>query len=101
LKRPSRTWTRPCGRSLEAYPEANHDAALASVGYVLGLNAAPVWWFHKPHAEVPLPIIYGASGLGKSELMRRVVEPAVVGADLKKRLCSCENGSPMRCCTTI
>ena len=70
----------------EAYPEANRDAALASVGYVLGLNAAPVWWFHKPHAEVPLPIIYGASGLGKSELMRRVVEPAVVGVDLKTRL---------------
>ncbi len=64
---------------IETYPEANRDAALASVGYVLGLNAAPVWWFHKPHAEVPLPIIYGATGLGKSELMRRVVEPAVVG----------------------
>jgi len=74
-------------RSVEAaYPEANRDAALASVGYVLGLNAAPIWWFHKPHAEVPLPIIYGASGLGKSELMRRVVEPAVVGVDLKTRL---------------
>ena len=70
----------------EAYPEANRDAALASVGYVLGLNAAPIWWFHKPHAEVPLPIIYGASGLGKSELMRRIVEPAIVGVDLKKRL---------------
>ena len=71
---------------VETYPEANRDAALASVGYVLGLNAAPVWWFHKPHAEVQLPIIYGASGLGKSELMRRIVEPAVVGADLKTRL---------------
>jgi hypothetical protein len=71
---------------IEAYPEANRDAALASVGYVLGLNAAPVWWFHKPHAEVPLPIIHGASGLGKSELMRRVVEPAVVGTDLNARL---------------
>jgi hypothetical protein len=71
---------------LAAYPEANHDAALATVGYVLGLNAAPVWWFHKPNAEVPLPIIYGASGLGKSELMRRVVEPAVVGIEFKKRV---------------
>jgi hypothetical protein len=71
---------------IETYPEANRDVAMASVGYVLGLNAAPVWWFHKPHAEVPLPIIYGASGLGKSGLMHRVVEPAVVGADKKKRL---------------
>jgi hypothetical protein len=71
---------------IEAYPEVNRDAALASVGYVLGLNAAPVWWFYKPHAEVPLPIIYGASGLGKSELMRRVVEPAIVGIGLKTRL---------------
>jgi hypothetical protein len=26
---------------IEAYPEANRDAALATVGYVLGLNAAP------------------------------------------------------------
>jgi hypothetical protein len=69
-----------------AYPEANRDAALATVGYVLGLNAAPVWWFHKPNSEVPLPIIYGASGLGKSELMRRVVEPAVVGIEAKKRI---------------
>jgi len=74
-------------RSVEAtYPEVNRDAALATVGYVLGLNAAPVWWFHKPNAEVPLPIIHGASGLGKSELMRRVVEPAVVGVDAKKRI---------------
>jgi hypothetical protein len=76
---------------VEAYPEANRDAALASVGYVLGLNAAPVWWFHKPHAEVPLPIIYGASGLGKSELMRRIVEPAVVGIDLKTKLLQLRN----------
>jgi len=74
-------------RSVEAaYPEANRDAALATVGYVLGLNAAPVWWLHKPNSEVPLPIIYGASGLGKSELMRRVVEPAVVGIEAKKRI---------------
>jgi hypothetical protein len=74
-------------RSVEtAYPEANRDAALATVGYVLGLNAAPVWWLHKPNSEVPLPIIYGASGLGKSELMRRVVEPAVVGVDAKRRI---------------
>jgi hypothetical protein len=74
-------------RSVEtAYPEANRDAALAAVGYVLGLNAAPVWWYHKPNSEVPLPIIYGASGLGKSELMRRVVEPAVVGIEAKKRI---------------
>jgi hypothetical protein len=71
---------------LAAYPEANHDAAMVAVGYILGLNAAPVWWFHKPNAEVPLPIIYGASGLGKSELMRRVVEPAVVGIEFKKRV---------------
>jgi hypothetical protein len=74
-------------RSVEtAYPETNHDAALATVGYVLGLNAAPVWWLHKPNSEVPLPIIHGASGLGKSELMRRVVEPAVVGVEAKKRI---------------
>ena len=74
-------------RSVEAvYPEANRDAALATVGYVLGLNAAPVWWYHKPNSEVPLPIIHGASGLGKSELMRRVVEPAVVGIEAKKRI---------------
>jgi hypothetical protein len=74
-------------RSVEtAYPEANRDAALATVGYVLGLSAAPIWWFHKPNSEVPLPIIYGASGLGKSELMRRVVEPAVVGVDAKRRI---------------
>ncbi|MFZ8808950.1 MAG: hypothetical protein ACO2PN_12730, partial [Pyrobaculum sp.] len=74
-------------RSVEtAYPEANRDAALATVGYVLGLNAAPVWWLHKPNSEVPLPIIYGASGLGKSELMRRVVEPAVIGLEAKKRI---------------
>jgi hypothetical protein len=74
-------------RSVEtAYPEANRNAALATVGYVLGLNAAPVWWLHKPNSEVPLPIIYGASGVGKSELMRRVVEPAVVGVDAKRRI---------------
>jgi hypothetical protein len=71
---------------LAAYPEANHDPALASVGYILGLNAAPVWWFHRPNSEVPLPIVHGASGLGKSELMRRVVEPAVVGLEAKKRV---------------
>ena len=74
-------------RSVEAaYPEANRDAALATVGYVLGLNAAPVWWYHKPNSEVPLPIIHGASGLGKSELMRRVIEPAVVSIEAKKRI---------------
>jgi len=71
---------------LAAYPEANHDPALASVGYILGLNAAPVWWFHRPNSEVPLPIVYGASSLGKSELMRRVVEPAVVGLEAKNRV---------------
>jgi len=76
---------------VEVYPEANRDAALASVGYVLGLNTAPVWWFHKPHAEVPLPIIYGTSDLGKSELMRRVVMPAIVGADLNARLLQLRN----------
>jgi hypothetical protein len=71
---------------LAAYPEANHDPALAAVGYILGLNAAPIWWFHRPNSEVPLPIVHGASGLGKSELMRRVVEPAVVGLEAKKRV---------------
>ena len=70
---------------LETYPEVNHDVALATVGYVLGLNAAPVWWFHKPNAEVPLPIIYGASQLGKSVLMKRVVEPAAVGLGARLR----------------
>jgi len=71
---------------LAVYPEANHDPALAAVGYILGLNAAPIWWFHRPNSEVPLPIVHGASGLGKSELMRRVVEPAVVGLEAKKRV---------------
>ena len=71
---------------LAAYPEANHDPALATVGYILGLNAAPVWWYHKPNSEVPLPIVHGASSLGKSELIRRVVEPAVVGLEAKKRI---------------
>jgi hypothetical protein len=71
---------------LAVYPETNHDSALASIGYILGLNAAPIWWFHRPNSEVPLPIVHGASGLGKSELMRRVVEPAVVGLEAKKRV---------------
>jgi len=70
---------------IEAYPEANRDAALATVGYVLGLNAAPVWWYHKPNAEVPLPIIYGASNVGKSTLMTHVVEPAIVGLGMELR----------------
>ncbi|MFZ8840568.1 MAG: hypothetical protein ACO2PM_16950 [Pyrobaculum sp.] len=70
---------------IEAHPEVNRDAVLATVGYVLGLNAAPVWWYHKPNAEVPLPIIYGASQLGKSVLMTRVVEPAVVGLGMELR----------------
>ncbi len=70
---------------VEAYPEANRDAALATVGYVLSLNAAPVWWFHKPNAEVPLPIIHGASGLGKSVLLTNVVEPAIVGLGINLR----------------
>jgi hypothetical protein len=70
---------------IEAYPEANHDAALASVGYILSLNAAPVWWFYKPNAEVPLPIIYGASKLGKSLLLTNVVEPAIVGVGIELR----------------
>jgi len=70
---------------IEVYPEANRDPALASVGYVLGLNAAPVWWSNKPNAEVPLPIIHGSSELGKSELMRRVVQYAVIGVESKKR----------------
>jgi len=73
---------------LAAYPEANHDSALASVGYILGLNAAPIWWYHRPNSEVPLSIIHGASGLGKSELMRRVVEPAVIGLEAKSRIAS-------------
>ncbi|MFP3169412.1 MAG: hypothetical protein RXR01_09910, partial [Thermoproteus sp.] len=73
---------------LAVYPEANHDPALAAVGYILGLNAAPIWWYHKPNSEVPLPIVHGASGLGKSELMRRVVEPAVVGLEAKSRIAS-------------
>ncbi|MFP3169557.1 MAG: hypothetical protein RXR01_10655, partial [Thermoproteus sp.] len=73
---------------LVVYPEANHDSALASIGYILGLNAAPIWWFHRPNSEVPLPIVYGASGLGKSELMRRIVEPAVVGLEAKSRIAS-------------
>jgi hypothetical protein len=71
---------------LKVYPPENHDAALASAGYVLALNAAPVWWFHKPNAEVPLPIIHGESGLGKSELMRRVVELAVIGLEARRRI---------------
>jgi len=68
-----------------AYPEANRDAALGTVGYILGLNAAPVWWYHKPNAEVPLPIIYGASNLGKSVLLTHVVEPAIVGLGIELR----------------
>jgi hypothetical protein len=70
---------------VETYPEVNRDAALATVGYILGLNAAPVWWYHKPNAEVPLPIIYGASGLGKSVLVDNIVEPAIVGLGIELR----------------
>jgi len=70
---------------IEAYPDANHDAALATVGYVLGLNTAPVWWYSKPNAEVPLPIIHGATGLGKSVLLTNVVEPAIVGLGIEIR----------------
>ncbi|MGC9051899.1 hypothetical protein, partial [Pyrobaculum sp.] len=63
----------------EAYPPANVDAALATVGYIIALNIAPAVWAFRPHLEVPVLLIYGESRLGKSKLVEKIVEPAVFG----------------------
>lgn len=65
----------------EAYPAANRENALATVGYILALNIAPAVWSFRPHLEVPIPLIYGASRLGKSKLVERIIEPAIFGAE--------------------